>query len=224
MGRRTVAVIEDEPEIRNTYKSLLEESGFNVLAYSSKNTFLSDLPKEGSGLEIVVVDRGLPEVDGLDIVRTARNDFPELTIIVATGRDRPEDIREGLEAGADDYLAKPIDLMHFVLKIKNAFKKIDAFRTPDSSWVLDADQRVLKNSQSTVKLTQRELQIFQPMFERKGSILRRDHLITQMGIEDEDQARNLDVHINALRKKLKDTGFEISTIRSVGYRLDFLEV
>ena len=57
MGRRTVAVIEDEPEIRNTYKSLLEESGFNVLAYSSKNTFLSDLPKEGSGLEIVVVDR-----------------------------------------------------------------------------------------------------------------------------------------------------------------------
>jgi len=117
--RERVLVVEDSDAIRSLLSILLERRGYEVKAASNGQTALE---KAASGIDLVLLDVGLPDMNGLEVCRRLRSNAAtaDLTIIMLTGRDHPGDVRDGLAAGADDFLTKPIDEAALMARIDRA--------------------------------------------------------------------------------------------------------
>jgi len=117
--RERVLVVEDSDAIRSLLSILLERRGYDVQAASNGQAALE---KAASGIDLVLLDVGLPDMNGLEVCRRLRSNAAtaDLTIIMLTGRDHPGDVRDGLAAGADDFLTKPIDEADLMARIDRA--------------------------------------------------------------------------------------------------------
>lgn len=225
LTRPRILLVEDEENIATPLAEGLEREGFDVTAVRTGAAGLEAAPTA----DVVLLDLGLPDLDGIDVCRRLRK-ASQVPIIVLTARAAELDRVLLLELGADDYMVKPFGHRELVARIRAVRR-----RTQSSSVASENDpaggQRVGSISidhrarrvfvhGAEVALTPKEFDLLVRLAEEPGRVIRREELIEQVWDEHWwGSTKTLDVHIASLRKKLGDPAF-IGTVRGVGYRLD----
>nr|WP_306228745.1 response regulator [Aurantimonas sp. CSK15Z-1] len=216
-------VVDDDRRIRSLLSRFLSEQGFRVSVAADAAEARKILC--GLDFDLMVVDVMMPGESGLDLVRTM-NGKREIPILMLTARSETEDRISGLEAGADDYLAKPFDPRELLLRITNVLKrgvpapiqKLEHVRFGPFTFSLS--RKELKRGPDIIRLTEREQEIMVQFAEKAGETIQRLDLL---GDEAEVGERTVDVQINRLRRKIEPDPANplwLQTVRGIGYRLN----
>ena len=224
MQTSRILVVDDEPKIRRIVSSYLIEEGFEVAEAHDGETALE---LSNADLDLVILDIGLPGIDGIDVLRElrTRSDVP---VIVVTARAEETDRLIGLSVGADDYVTKPFSPRELVLRVKAILRR--SARVMHSSegvnrfngLIIDSGSRVVEVDGDVRELTALEFDLLAALAESPGLVLSRRQLIDDVwGWDFVGDERVVDVHIRNLRGKLGDDASEsrfIATVRGVGYK------
>ena len=215
--------MEDDPRIRSLVVRTLTRAGLacDEAARISEAEELLSLHE----YDLLVLDRRLPDGDGLDVCRRARTRGFARSVLMLTALDDSSSTVEGLSDGADDYLGKPFDLD--VLSARaHALLRRNQRRAPSQivsgDLRLDPGRRIAWHGESEIPLTAREFAILETLMRRAGSVLSREEILEQAwGEREEPMSNTIDVLIARLRRKLdtRDSSSRIETVRGVGYRL-----
>jgi two-component system, OmpR family, response regulator ChvI len=228
---RRVAIVEDEPGIRESVSFALERAGHGADAYADGvaawTAFDARLP------DLVILDIGLPGLDGLDLCQRLRARSQTLPIIFVTSREEELDRVLGLEIGADDYLCKPFSMRELMARVKALLRRASLAR-PEPGAVpaatltagglaLDADRYAVTWLGRPVRVTVTEFLILDALARRPGHVKTRDQLLAHAYPHDTSASdRTIDSHVKRLRRKFQDVDprFDaIETIYGAGYRL-----
>lgn len=225
-----VAIVEDDPGIRDLVKALLEREGFEVLAFESS----APLERDGvvERIDCLILDLMLPGEDGLEICQRLRAKYPRLPILIVTAKDDPIDRVIGLEIGADDYLAKPFNKRELLARIRSMLRRTRDITTAIEAetgenfrfdgWLLNLGSRDLTNpAGEMVPLTTSEFDLLHALLLHPKRVLSRELLIDwTRGKAATPFDRVIDVQMSRLRRKLGDDPREpamIRTVRGDGY-------
>jgi DNA-binding response OmpR family regulator len=217
----TIVVVDDEDNIADLVGLYLEREGFRVLKAATGDAGLEAFRQHRPRL--VVLDVGLPDVDGLEVCKRIRL-TSQVPIIFLTARDGEVDRVLGLELGADDYLTKPFSPAELVARVKAVLRRTDGGPAPEvvqaGRVTIDAGRREVRVDDGAVELTTKEFDLLKFLAERPGLALSRQQILDGVwGYDWFGDARTVDVHIAQVRKKLGDA-VVIDTVRGVGYRLE----
>src|SRR5213592_175669 len=220
----TILVVDDEPRIVQLVRDYLEHSGFTVLTASDGQAALRTA-RTGRP-DLVVLDLGLPGLDGLDVARSLRREG-EMPIIMLTARTEESDKLVGLELGADDYLTKPFSPKELVARVRAVLRRSEAAREPaDLIRAGDVELNVpsmqLTIAGRRVELTPTEFQLLTTMARQPGRVFSRAQLLSAVrGVAFESYERAIDAHIKNLRRKMEPDPHNpryLLTVFGVGYR------
>jgi DNA-binding response OmpR family regulator len=221
MERGTIVVVDDEPNIADLVGMYLEREGFRVLQAATGEAALR--ANAAHRPRLIVLDVGLPDVDGLEVCKRIRQ-TSQVPIIFLTARDGEVDRVLGLELGADDYLTKPFSPAELVARVKAVLRRSDGAPPPEvvqaGRVTIDAGRREVRVDDGVVELTTKEFDLLRFLADRPGLVMSRQQILDGVwGFDWYGDPRTVDVHIAQVRKKIGD-GVEIRTVRGVGYRLD----
>jgi DNA-binding response OmpR family regulator len=222
---RTILVVDDEPRIVELARDYLEHAGFRVITANDGRAAL-DVARHHRP-DLIVLDLGLPGLDGLDVTRELRRDG-SIPIVMVTARDDELDKVLGLELGADDYLTKPFSPRELVARVKAVLRRTD--RPTDPSDVirvgelqLDVPRMRTEVAGRGVDLTPTEFTLLATLARQPGRIFTRSQLLDALhGVAFESYERAIDSHIKNLRRKLEPDPRQprfVLTVYGVGYRL-----
>jgi two-component system, OmpR family, response regulator len=221
MEKGTVVVVEDEKNIAELVRLYLERDGFRVRIASSGETGMAAIEEHRPRL--VLLDVGLPDVDGLELCKQIRS-ISGVPVIFLTARDNEVDRVVGLELGADDYIAKPFSPAELVARVKAVLRRADGAPAPEVTQAgrvtVDAGRREASVDGGPIDLTTKEFDLLRFLAERPGLALSRQQILDGVwGYDWYGDSRTVDVHIAQVRRKLGDA-VTITTVRGVGYRLE----
>ena len=223
----TVLVVDDEPKIVQLARDYLEHAGFAVLTAANGRQALDAIAERTP--DLVVLDLGLPEVDGLEVTRLLRQQG-DLPIVMLTARDDELDKLLGLELGADDYLTKPFSPRELVARVRAVLRRTSAATTreADASRIragdvtIDIERMRVDVAGREVELTPTEFQLLVALARRPGRILTRSQLLDAVhGVAFESYERAIDTHVKNLRRKVEPDPRApryVLTVHGVGYR------
>jgi len=215
-------VIEDDATLRESLAAKLEENGFAVeQAADGKEGlyFALEYP-----IDLAVVDLGLPEMSGLDIIREARRKGKAFPILILTARDRWEDKVDGLDAGADDYVVKPFQFEEVIARVNALLRRSGGWASSVMNAgpvTLDMSRQELVVNDEPVDLTSFEYKIIEYLMVRAGQVISKTELTERLYDQDYERDSNvIEVFIGRLRKKMDpdNTIKPIETLRGRGYR------
>ena len=217
-------VVEDDPRLSRVLKRLLEEDRHVVELAADGESALA-IAGEANGLDVVVLDIGLPDISGLDVARRLRSSGVDTAILMLTARDTVGDRVSGLDAGADDYLVKPFAYEELAARLRALTRRMNGRRRPQPKLAsgeieLDEALRRVTVRGAAVELSPREFALLECFLRHPGQTMTRDQLLDQawpFGVVVTLNA--VDAYIHYLRDKLGDAGSRIETVRGVGYRL-----
>ena len=217
-------VVEDDPRLSRVLRRLLEEDRHVVEMAADGETALA-IAGEADGLDVVVLDVGLPGLSGLDVARRLRADGVETAILMLTARDAVGDRVTGLDAGADDYLVKPFAYEELSARLRALARRTNGRRRPQPRLAsgeieLDETLRKVTVAGAAVELSPREFALLECLLRHPGQTMTRDQLLDQawpFGVAVTLNA--VDAYIHYLRDKLGPGGARVETVRGVGYRL-----
>jgi len=218
-----ILVVEDEVKIANLLKRGLDEDGYHAaLAFDGR----SGLEQALAGpFDLIVLDIGLPELDGMEVCRALRAKGRLTPIIMLTARDAVHDKVRGLDLGADDYLTKPFAFEEFLARVRSLLRKAQQkadTRLRAGDLVMDTKTRKVERGGTPIDLSTKEFSLLQYLMENQGTVLSRMDISEKVWDIHFDTSTNvIDVHINRLRKKV-DHDFPlklIRTVRGAGYTL-----
>jgi len=218
-----ILVAEDELTIQQQVQKRLEKQGYIVdLASNGIDALYCG---EEYPLDLAIIDLGLPEMDGIEVIKTLRSNGNTLPILILTARSRWQEKVLGLEAGADDYLTKPFHMEELMARVtvllRRAAGKADNVLKNGHLSLDTSSQEVLLNGKS-LSLTAYEYRLLHYMLINVGKVLSKTELVDHIYAEDDDRDSNtIEVFIRRLRKKLDPKGKlqPIETLRGRGYRL-----
>jgi DNA-binding response OmpR family regulator len=220
-----VLLVEDDPRLQRVLRRLLEDDRHVVEVAPDGRTAL-ELVDATAGIELVILDIGLPDISGLDVARRLRKDGRELTIIMLTARDTVSDRVTGLDAGADDYLVKPFAYEELSARLRALARRAESgARRPDpilaaGPIALDERSRRVTVEGKLIDLSPREFSLLECFLRHPGQSLTRDQLLDQAWPFSVAVTPNaVDAYVHYLRTKLGDAGRWIETVRGIGYRL-----
>lgn len=220
-----ILVIEDDVRVRSALARALTEMGHAVRTSAAGmdglQSALTDQP------DVVVLDLGLPDVDGVEVLRMLRA-VSAVPVVAATARDDEPDIVRALDTGADDYLVKPFGAAQLAARIRAVLRRLDADDGPAALTVgrieLDPTRRTVTLDDEPVDLSRKEFELLRYLMERQGAVVpRRDLLADIWQLPYSTADKTLDVHLSWLRRKLGETAQHpvyIHTVRGVGVRID----
>ena len=223
---KTIHIVEDEPDIRETLAYNLSQEGFKVSEFSDAESCLDKIQKRKP--DLLILDLMLPGMSGLDLCKEIRADksLQNLAIIMLTAKGEEVDRIIGFELGADDYVTKPFSVRELILRVKVILKK-QTDTTENNELVefgpiklnLDAHEVLINDDE--IILTALEFKLLKHLIQRRGRVQTRDQLLGDVwGYSSEITTRTVDTHIKRLREKLGTVGDYIQTVRGVGYRLN----
>ena len=217
-----VLVVEDEVALRDSLKEKLAEAGFTVdVASDGEEGLFAALEFP---LDVAIVDLGLPKVSGLDVIRRVREQRKSFPILILTARDRWQDKVEGLQAGADDYVAKPFHFEEVLARVQALLRRSGGWASPElvcGSVSLDTRGQTVKVNGAAVELTTFEYRILEHLMLRAGEVISKTELTERLYDEESERDSNvIEVLVGRLRRKLdpQDTVKPIETLRGRGYR------
>ena len=224
--KTSIIVVEDEADIREVLVYNLKRQGYAVEGCGDGLSGLALIRERRPGL--VLLDLMLPGLDGLEICRRLKTDAATagIPIIMVTARGEESDIVAGLELGADDYVTKPFGTRELVARVKAVLRRghegaenAANRRIVRDGLEIDPDRHQVRIDGEPAKLTLTQFRLLHFLAAHPGRVFTRDHLISRiMGEENFIVDRNIDVHIQAVRKKLGPCRNLIETIRGIGYR------
>jgi two-component system response regulator PhoP len=217
-----VLVVEDEAALRDMLKTRLTESGFTVdVAADGEEALFAGLEYP---LDVAIIDLGLPKVAGLEVIRRLRAARKSYPILILTARDNWQDKVEGLQAGADDYVAKPFHFEEVLARVQALLRRAGGWASPELTCgpiTLDTRAQTVKVSGAAVELTTFEYRILEHLMLRAGEVISKTELTERLYDEDFERDSNvIEVLIGRLRRKLdpQDQLKPIETLRGRGYR------
>ncbi len=226
---RTVMVVDDEPKIVQLARDYLEHAGFSVVVAHDGRAALAAARREKP--DLVVLDLGLPELDGLDVARTLRAES-NVPIVMLTGRSEESDKLVGLEIGADDYVTKPFSPKELVARVRAVLRRTERPRS-DAEIVrvgevtLDIPRMRTSVADRAVDLTPTEFQLVATMAREPGRVFTRSQLLDAVhGVAFESYERAIDAHVKNIRHKLEPDPARpryLLTVYGVGYRFAELD-
>ncbi|MBO6127988.1 MAG: response regulator transcription factor [Pseudobutyrivibrio sp.] len=216
-----IYIVEDDGDIAEIEQIALRNAGCDVKIFKDGKSFFKQLMEKVP--ELAIIDRGLPDINGCEIVKKIRNtpDYKKLPIIMVTAMSSEMDLAKGFDDGADDYISKPFSVMELISRVKALLRRTKPQtekRIQMDGLCMDNDKREVRADGTLLPLTFKEYELLQYLLLNKGIVLSRDSIMeTIWGIEYEGESRTLDMHIKTLRQKLLSYGERICTVRNVGY-------
>ncbi|MFE6308423.1 response regulator transcription factor [Nocardiopsis changdeensis] len=218
-----ILVVEDDDRVARGLVTALRSASFEVQRVATAERALAAPPAD-----VVLLDLGLPDADGIDLLRRLR-ERPQTAIIAVTARAEERDRVRGLRAGADDYVVKPFGVAELLARIDAVLRRTRSARSevePEEppvtvgSLTLDAASRTAAVGGEPVRLARKEFDLLLLLASRSPSVVARDQILDQVwGTAWETSSRTLDTHIASLRAKVGHA-VRIRTVRGVGYLLD----
>ncbi|HLF24760.1 MAG TPA: response regulator transcription factor [Anaerolineae bacterium] len=221
---KTILVVDDEPKIVQLARDYLEHAGFSVLtAHTGKSALVT---ARSAKPDLLILDLGLPELDGLDVTRALRKDS-NVPIIMLTARAEETDKLIGLELGADDYITKPFSPKELVARVRAVFRRLESANTQAETLrvadlTLDVPRMRATLADHEVELTPTEFQLLVTLARQPGRIFTRAQLLDALhGVAFESYERAIDAHIKNIRRKFEPNPREpryLLTVYGVGYK------
>lgn len=217
-----VLLVEDDNDLGTALQDALIHAGYTVDWAKNGVDAETAILTETESFDIVVLDLGLPRRSGLEVLKTIRAKNIKTPVIIVTAQEAIEDRVKGLDAGADDYIVKPVDLDELCARIRALHRRRVDRAEPilvHGEIKLDPASHSVYINEKAIKLSRREFTLLHKLLENSGRVLSRENLTSTLyGWGDEIDSNALEVHIHNLRKKF---GTElIRTIRGVGYMVD----
>ena len=221
---KTILVVDDEPKIVELARDYLQHAGFAVVSASDGPEALTRARSDHP--DLIVLDLGLPRVDGLDVTRALRRDS-NVPIVILSGRSDESDKLVGLELGADDYVTKPFSPKELVARVRAVLRRSerpvtasDVIRASDVT--LDVPRLRVTADRREVELTPTEFQLLAALAREPGRVFTRSQLLDAVhGVAFESYERAIDAHVKNIRRKLEPDQREpyyVQTVHGVGYR------
>ncbi len=217
-----VLIVEDEPAIADIQRLYLAREGYDVVVTSTGEDAL-DVIRQRRPVA-VVLDVGLPGIDGVDVLRRLRSEGDDTPVLLVTARDEEVDRVLGLEMGADDYVTKPFSPRELVARVRAVLRRGQRAERTDElaagAVVMRPDERRVMVDGAEVELTPTEFELLEALLRNPGHVFTRDELLTDVWrYTSAVTTRTVDVHVAQLRAKLGDA-LAIRTVRGVGYGID----
>ncbi|WNO10819.1 response regulator [Teredinibacter sp. KSP-S5-2] len=214
-----ILLVEDDDLLGEGVKEALSHFSYTVEWLKAGKYVVSAL--QDNDFSLVILDLGLPDVDGLTLLKEIRQQGKTIPVLILTARDQLEDKLLGLNTGADDYMIKPFDVRELEARIRTLTRRFSG-RADENITLghaqLDLNSRVLLFADKRIEFSRREFPLIKTFFENPNKVFTRDNLESlSYGWEQDIESNALEVHIHNLRKKI-GTG-SIKTIRGVGYML-----
>jgi len=215
-----ILLVEDDHSLAHALEVALHKQGYSVNAVGTGRAALHTI--DTLLPDLVILDLGLPDVDGLEVLRRIRSKQVDLPILLLTARAGIDDKVAGLDSGADDYLAKPFDMTELFARLRVMERRLTTSRTAQISIgnvTLDINHHTVEVGGEQLDLARREFMLLKILMENAGRVQTRNALENRLYSWGEEVASNaLEVHIHHLRRKL-GADF-IKTVRGVGYKVD----
>ena len=212
-----ILLVEDDTSLAQGLQIALRREGLTVDHVTTGKAALHAVQAEAP--DLIILDLGLPDMDGLEVLNSLRSGKQALLVMVLTARDTTADKISGLDQGADDYLAKPFEVSELLARLRALERRVTAVQTSDISIgqvVLDTLTHTVSVDGKNVELPRREFMLLKALMENPGRVMSREKLETRLyGWGEELASNSIEVHIHHVRKKIP-AGF-IKTIRGIGY-------
>jgi DNA-binding response OmpR family regulator len=224
MSRPGILLVEDDDAIASGLVRVLDSQGYRVRRVDRGRPALTAASED---IGLVVLDLGLPDMDGIEVCRRLRAARGDLAILILTARDTELDVVAGLDAGADDYLVKPVRLSELLARVRAHVRRLgDApareATEPLTAGPLTVDVAARRAWRDGLELTLRpkEFDLLALLLSEAGRVVTRERIMREVwDTEWLGATKTLDTHVLTLRQKLQDPA-AITTLRGVGYRLD----
>lgn len=217
-----ILMVEDDLEITSLLELYLSRYDIKVFSVSLPSVALEKLSIEK--YDLVLLDLGLPEMDGLTLCRIIKERYPNLPIIISTARIDVSDKVVAFDAGADDYIAKPYEPRELVARIQAIIKRYTQFSIPQTKDIFSIDKIKMHISKEGINLdlTLAEYEIFSLFLEKKHQVVSREFIVNSINaVRWESSDRSIDVIVGRIRQKIGDDSknpLYIKSIRGVGYK------
>ena len=220
----TVLLIEDDPAISEPLARAFGREGYGVRIHGTAKSALAEVEEA----DLIVLDLGLPDLDGLDVAREIRARDLDTPILILTARADEADMVIGLDAGADDYVTKPFRLAELLARVRALLRRGTAdsgdgeLRAQDV--VIDVPAHRAFVGERELSLTAREFDLLKVLVKQAGQMVPREELMREVWEQDpQGSTKTLDMHVSWLRRKLGDNAADpkyISTVRGLGFRFE----
>ncbi|MDY3930203.1 MAG: response regulator transcription factor [Erysipelotrichaceae bacterium] len=214
--------VEDDASIREIEIYTLKSTGFAAKGFETAADFFAALRNEKP--DLILLDIMLPDEDGTQVLKKLKMDpvTRDIPVIMASAKGTEYDKVQGLDTGADDYLAKPFGMMEMVSRIRAVLRRVNSSSeqvVENSGIRMDASRHEVLVDGEPVLLTLKEYDLLYLLLSHPGIVYTRDQLLNHIwGTEYDGETRTVDVHVRTLRQKLGNAGRHIDTVRGVGYR------
>jgi two-component system OmpR family response regulator len=217
-----ILLVEDDLILGDATSAYLRKQGYAVDWI--KDGKQADLALQEDVYEVVILDLGLPNMDGLSVLKKIRTRKQSVNVIILTARENLEDRISGLDSGADDYLIKPIKLAELAARLRVQLRrhhKLEASTIEYPPLTLHTKERLIVYQNEPFALSPRELSLLEALLLRIGKVVSKEGLLENISDWDDSLGLNaIEVYMHRLRKKLLLIGIEIRTVRGLGYMLD----
>jgi len=217
-----ILLAEDDPNLAEGLMRSLRQAGYAVDWV--KNGLEADSALEGDEFDLLILDIGLPRKSGLEVLKRLRGRDSRLPVLILTALDGVSDRVRGLDAGADDYLAKPFDLAELEARVRALTRRgMAGGPTLLRHGALSYDQvgRMARINGEPLELSAREVSLLEIFLQRAGRLVSKDQLVSHMCEWGEEVSPNaIEVYVHRLRRKLEPGGVRIVTVRGLGYSLE----
>ena len=220
-----IYVVEDDKSIQEIETFALSGSGYETEGFDNAKAFYKAMERRLP--DLILLDVMLPDEDGLSIVKKlrGRKETVLIPIIMVTAKATELDKVKGLDIGADDYITKPFGVMELISRVKAMLRRSHVENKESSlafgSVVLDKERHSVTVDGELCELTYKEYELLKLLMTNAGIVTTRKVILDRVwGTDFEGESRTLDMHIKTLRRKLKDAGSMIKTVRNVGYILN----
>ena len=211
--------VEDDKDIAKIINKTLSKQGYYVVSFYDGTCFIKAFDENKP--DMVLLDMMLPDLSGAHLLQYIRKDSANdhIPVIIISANSLVTDKVDGLDMGADDYIAKPFDLLELMSRVNalfRRFKKSSSFEY--GKLVLNSESHICKYDGKTISLTIKEFDILALLLKNKGKVVSRDEILSSIWGNEELETRTIDMHIKSLRKKINDEGI-IETIYGLGYKV-----
>ena len=223
-GIARILIAEDDPAIAEALQCALRQVGHAVDVVG--DGLATDEALKGEGFALLILDLGLPRIDGFEVLRRLRRRNATLPVLILSAREKPEDKVTGLDLGADDYLAKPFSVNELQARVRALLRRVNGAAAPVLSYgelSFDTVARTAFFSGKALALSLHEVGVLEALLNRFGRIVSKEQLLEQLYSYDKEVSANaIEVYVHRVRKKIDGAGVSVKTHYGRGYRLDYL--
>ena len=227
---RLILIIEDEEDILELLEYTLQKEGYETIGFLNANENVKKVLDEEK-IDLILMDRNLPNIEGTSFIKDLRANGYQNPVIYVTAKDKSEDILDGFEAHADDYITKPFNPLELIARVKSAYRRYTKYNEKSEENIIyingleiDQDKHICRLYETQIELTPMEFDILLYLAQKRGNVVSSEELFEKVWKEKYLENNNtVMVHIRRIREKLKENTKNpkfIKTVWGVGYKIE----